>query len=210
MPAQTRTEELFNSLLHGVGAFAAVLGLLLLIRNETAPLRLFSFSLFSGSMILLFASSCLYHAAANGPYKLIIRKIDYLAIYLLIASTYTPFTLLLLADVRGWSVFILVWLLAVVGILYDLLPRATSHRVIPVTLYLLMGWMALVLAPALLEKLTGIGFAWLVAGGLSYTFGLIFYALDERVSFFHAVWHLFVLAGSAFHFWVVYRYIAQN
>lgn len=207
MTEQTRHEEFFNSTLHAIGALGALAGLLLLVRNETEPLRVFSYSLFCGSMIILYSSSSLYHAI-NGSLKQTVKKIDQLAIYLLIASTYSPFTLILLADdIRGKLVFFSVWILALIGILYDLLSRSTASRSVPVAIYLLMGWMALILAVPLLEKLSLSGFLWLLSGGLSYTFGLVFYAFDERVPFFHAVWHLFVLAGSFFHFWVVYRYI---
>lgn len=209
MAEQSRHEEVFNSILHAIGAMGSSIGLVLLTWGETDPWRLFSFCLFGGSMIILYSSSALYHAV-SGSTKQIIKKIDQLSIYLLIASTYSPFTLILLPDKRGWTVFITVWLLALVGIIYDLIPRSSTHRVIPVTIYLLMGWMALVLAGPLQEKLSVGGFLWLLTGGLFYTSGLIFYALDERVRFFHAIWHLFVLAGSLFHFLVVYRYIAQT
>ena len=208
MAEQTRLEEVFNSTLHAIGAIAAITGLLLLVRGEGDPLRLFSYTLFCGSMVILYSSSSFYHAT-TGAQKQTAKKIDQLAIYLLIASTYAPFALILLADdSRGKLVFVCVWLLAIIGILYDLISHSPPSRGIPVTIYLLMGWMALILATPLMEKLSLNGFLWLLAGGLSYTFGLLFYAFDQRVRFFHAAWHLFVLAGSFFHFWVVYRYIA--
>lgn len=208
MAEQTRHEEIFNSILHAFGAIAAVAGLLLLVRGESDPLRLFSYTLFCGSMVILYSSSSIYHATTS-TLKRTAKKIDQLAIYLLIASTYSPFTLILLVDdIRGKLVFACVWLLALIGILYEVVARSPANRGIPVAIYLLMGWMALILAVPLTEKLSLNGFLWLLAGGLSYTFGLIFYAFDRRVRFFHAVWHLFVLAGSFFHFWVVYRYVA--
>jgi hemolysin III len=208
MAEQSRHEELFNSALHAGGALASVAGLVILLQGVADPWRLFSFSLFSASMVVLYSSSALYHAL-TGPTKQIIKKIDHLCIYLLIASTYAPFTLVMLRDLRGWSVFAAVWFLAIIGIIYDLLPRVSIHRGIPVTLYLLMGWMALLLAGPLQEKLSAQGFLLLLAGGCCYTFGLLFYALDERVRYFHALWHLCVLAGSLFHFLVVYLYIAR-
>jgi len=208
MAEQTRQEEMFNSILHAIGAIAAIAGLLLLARGESNPLRLFSYTLFCGSMVFLYSSSSFYHAT-TGALKQTAKKVDQLAIYLLIASTYAPFTLILLADdARGKLVFVCVWLLALIGIFYDLISPSPASRAIPVTIYLLMGWMALILAAPLMEKLSLNGFLWLLAGGLSYTFGLLFYAFDQRVRFFHAAWHLFVLAGSFFHFWVVYRYVA--
>jgi hemolysin III len=208
MAEQTRLEEVFNSSLHAIGAIAAITGLLVLVRGEGDPLRLFSYTLFCGSMVILYSSSSFYHAT-TGAQKQTAKKVDQLAIYLLIASTYAPFALILLAgDTRGKLVFVGVWLLALIGILYDLVSESPANRNIPVMIYLLMGWMALILAVPLMEKLSLNGFLWLLAGGLSYTFGLLFYAFDHRVRFFHAAWHLFVLAGSFFHFWVVYRYIA--
>jgi len=208
MSEQSRLEEIFNSTLHGVAAIASTFGLILLLRGEATLWRILSFSLFSGSMVILYTSSALYHAT-NGQLKRIIKKIDCLSIYLLIAGTYSPFALVLLRNGRGWFVFAVVWLLALIGIVYELIPRASEHRKFPVAIYLLMGWLALLLANPLLEKISVTGFSWLLAGGLSYTFGLIFYALEDRVRYFHAVWHLFVIAGSLFHFAVVYRYIAN-
>lgn len=208
MSEQSRPEEIFNSTLHGVAAIASTFGLILLLHGETTLWRILSFSLFAGSMVILYTSSALYHAT-NGRIKRLIKKIDCISIYLLIAGTYSPFALVLLRNGRGWFVFAVVWLLALVGIVYELLPRTSEHRIVPVALYLLMGWLALLLADPLLEKLSVTGFSWLLAGGLFYTFGLIFYALEDRVRYFHAVWHLFVIAGSLLHFAVVYRYIAS-
>ncbi len=208
MPEQSRPEEIFNSTLHGIAAVASTIGLILLLRGETISMRILSFWLFSGSMVILYTSSALYHALV-GRRKKLVKKIDCLSIYLLIAGTYSPFALVLLRNGLGWFVFGIVWLLALIGIIYELIPRTSDHRIIPVTLYLLMGWLALLLANPLLDKLTTTGFSWLLAGGLFYTFGLLFYALEERVRYFHAVWHLFVMVGSLFHFLVVYRYIAN-
>ncbi len=207
MKEQSPGEELFNSGLHIFGSLAAIAGLVLLIYRQTDVWKICSFSIFSGTMILLYTTSALYHAT-SGPNKSIIKKLDYLAIYLLIAGTYSPFTLVLLRDKWGWPAFATIWGLAVIGIIYDLVPRKTDHRIVPVTLYLLMGWMALLLAKPLYESLSPAGFAWLLCGGLAYTFGLLFYALDKRVRYFHAVWHLFVLFGSFFHYLAVYLYIA--
>ena len=208
MKQQSPREELFNSALHGLGALAAIAGLFVLLYRQTDSWKISSFSIFCGTMFLLYTTSSLYHATTNGRIKRIIKKLDHLAIYLLIAGTYAPFTLVLLRDSWGWQAFSAAWILALCGIIYDLLPRQNDGRAVPVTIYLLMGWMALLLAKPLLEQLSPAGFAWLFCGGLSYTFGLIFYALDERVPYFHAVWHLFVLAGSFFHYLAVLLYIA--
>lgn len=208
MKHQSAIEELFNTITHLLGTVAALIGLILLIRQQTDPWKLLSFSIFGGTMILLYATSTVYHAISGRAAKKILRKLDHLAIYMLIAGTYAPFTLVTLRSNWGWSVFGIVWTLALVGIVIDLLPNKRGHRAIPMTIYLLMGWMALFLAHPLLENLPTNGFVLLVCGGLFYTFGLIFYGLDERVRFFHTIWHLFVLAGSFFHFLTVYQFIA--
>lgn len=207
MNYQSATEEHINSLIHLLGTLAALLGLILLLRQQTDPWKLVSFTIFGGTMVLLYAISTLYHFL-NGRAKKILRKLDHLAIYLLIAGTYAPFTLVTLRNDWGWPVFGVVWLLALVGILVDLRQHENGHRTIQVVIYLAMGWMALGLARPLLDSLPLPGFIWLLCGGLSYTLGLIFYSLDKRVRFFHAIWHLFVLAGSFFHFLTVYRYLA--
>lgn len=207
MKKQTPHEELFNSILHAFGALAASAGLLLLLSRATDSWRLVSFSIFCGTMIILYATSALYHAL-SGRAKKIIKKLDHLAIYLLIAGTYTPFTLVVLRNGWGWPAFGIIWGLALIGIVYDLFPHKNNSRAIPVAIYLLMGWLALLLAKPLLDKLSLSGFILLLAGGLFYTCGLLFYAFDERVRFFHAIWHAFVLLGSFFHYMTVYLYIA--
>ncbi len=207
MNCQSATEERFNSLIHFIGSIAALIGLILLLRQQSDPWKLVSFSLFGGTMVILYAASALYHFT-EGPAKRILKKLDQLAIYALIAGTYAPFTLVTLRNDWGWPMFISVWVLAIVGIVIDLLPNRNGRRTIPILIYLLMGWLALLMAKPLLDTLPPAGFIWLLCGGLCYTFGLIFYGLDARVRYFHAIWHLFVLAGSFFHFLTVYRYIA--
>lgn len=130
----------------------------------------------------------------------------YLSIYLLIAGTYTPFTLVTLRGAWGWSLLCVIWSLAVLGIGLDLLPKK-GRRVLPVVIYLLMGWLILIAINPLLQALTSAGFAWLLSGGLFYTVGVVFYALDEKVSYFHGIWHLFVLAGSLSHYLTVLFYV---
>mgnify|MGYP001275833271 CR=1 FL=1 len=207
MHSQTATEERFNSLTHLLGTVAALIGLVFLIRQQTDPWKIVSFSIFGGTMVILYATSTIYHAM-RGRAKRILRKLDHLAIYTLIAGTYAPFTLVTLRNDWGWAAFVFVWILAVLGIIIDLRPNPTGSRTIPVIIYLLMGWMALFLAKPLLDHLPLTGFIWLVCGGLSYTLGLLFYGFDEKVRFFHAIWHLFVLSGSLMHYLAVYNFIA--
>ncbi|MCW8892904.1 MAG: hemolysin III family protein, partial [Deltaproteobacteria bacterium] len=142
MQEQSPQEERFNSFLHGAGALGSLLGLIVLIYGETDPWKVVSFSIFCGTMILLYSSSALYHAV-DGSAKKILKKLDHLAIYLLIAGTYTPLTLVELRDGWGWAAFSTVWALATIGIVYDLIPRKSANRAIPIAIYLLMGWMAL-------------------------------------------------------------------
>ncbi len=207
MNSQTATEERFNSITHFLGTIAAMIGLVLLIRQQTDPWKIFSFSVFGGTMILLYATSTIYHAM-RGQTKKLLRKLDHLAIYILIAGTYAPFTLVTLRGNWGWAAFSVVWLLALTGIVIDLQHHPGSSRKLQIGIYLAMGWMALLLAKPLLDQLPLAGFIWLLCGGLSYTLGLIFYGYDERVRFFHTIWHLFVLAGSFFHYLAVYQFIA--
>ena len=207
MNCQSATEERFNSLTHMLGSIASMIGLILLLRQQSDPWKIVSFTIFGSSMVLLYAISALYHLM-SGPPKKILQKLDHLAIYLLIAGTYAPFTLVILRDDWGWPVFATVWVLAVIGIVVDLLPNPKGRRIIPVLIYLSMGWMSLVLARPLLDNLPLLGFVWMLGGGLFYTFGLIFYGLDDRVRFFHTIWHIFVLTGSFLHFLTVYQFIA--
>jgi len=207
MNSQTATEERFNSITHLLGTIAALIGLVLLIRQQSDPWKLLSFSVFGGTMVLLYATSTIYHAM-RGQTKKLLRKLDHLAIYILIAGTYAPFTLVTLRNNWGWLAFSVVWLLALTGIIIDMQHHPGSSRKLQVGIYLAMGWMALLLAKPLLDQLPLTGFIWLLCGGLCYTFGLIFYGYDRRIRFFHAIWHLFVLAGSFFHYLTVYHFIA--
>jgi hemolysin III len=156
-------------------------------------------------MILLYGASTLYHSV-RGAAKRVLVKFDHCAIYLLIAGTYTPFALVTLRGPWGWSLFGVVWGLAVVGIVKEL--SLGRERVPSVPLYVAMGWLALIAAVPLVRELPWAALAWLVAGGLCYTGGIVFYANDERWRHAHGVWHLFVLAGTACHFVTVMLYVA--
>lgn len=200
--------ELFNSLSHIVGLAASIAGLVVLVvlaSQQGDPWKIVSFSIYGATLILLYTSSVLYHSF-DGPIKNLFRKFDHLAIYLLIAGTYTPFTLVTLQGVWGWTIFGIVWGLAVTGIAIDLLPNK-GLRILPIIIYLLMGWIILIALKPLLKALTFAGFVWLLIGGLCYTFGILFYAFDSRWRYFHTIWHLFVLAGSACHYFSVLFYV---
>jgi hemolysin III len=200
--------ERFNTISHLLGAIAACAGLavlvMLAIRQDDAW-KLISFSVYGLTLILVYTFSTLYHGL-RGRSKDICRKLDHLSIYLLIAGTYTPFTLVTLRGVWGWSIFGVVWGLAVLGITLELLPQ-NGRRILPVLIYLVMGWVILVALKPLLQVLPPAGFGWLLAGGLLYTVGVVFFALDRKVSYFHNIWHLFVLAGSISHYCAVLLYV---
>lgn len=203
-----KKEELFNSVSHIVGAALALAGLVVLVVSAAQrgdAWRVTSFSVYGGTLFLLYLASSLYHAT-TGRAKKIFRVIDHQSIYLLIAGTYTPFTLVPLRGAWGWSLFGVVWGLAVFGIILDAV-RGQGRRIPQLVIYILMGWLILIALKPLLAALPPWGLAWLIAGGLFYTSGVAFYALDKRFPYFHGVWHLFVLAGSACHYFSVLFYV---
>ncbi|MHB8743196.1 MAG: PAQR family membrane homeostasis protein TrhA [Sulfuricaulis sp.] len=201
--------ERLNSISHLMGtvlALAGTIALLILAARQADPWKIVSFSLYGASLFLLYGISTLYHSLRNRA-KAVFRKLDHLAIYLLIAGTYTPFALVTLRGGWGWSLFGIIWGLAGVGMAVEFLPRRGA-RVLPMVIYLLMGWLALIALRPLLQVLPTIGFVWLLVGGLCYTFGIVFYALDTRLRHAHGVWHLFVLAGSVCHYIAIFFYVA--
>jgi hemolysin III len=200
--------ERFNSISHVMGAAAALAGLVVLVvaaSRQGDPWKIVSFSIYGVTLLLLYTSSAIYHSL-RGKAKDFFQKLDHHAIYLLIAGTYTPFALVTLRGAWGWSLFGVIWGLAVLGIVVDSLPQK-GLRILPVVIYLLMGWLVLMALKPLLQVLPSMGFLWLLVGGLFYTGGIVFYALDERVRHFHGIWHLFVLAGSISHYLTVLYYI---
>lgn len=201
--------EKFNSISHLVGAGLAALGTALLVVLAARlgdPWKIVSFSVYGAMLIALYVVSTLYHSL-RGHAKGVLRKLDHCAIYLLIAGSYTPFALVSLRGAWGWSLLGVVWGLAVLGIVQEIW-LAKGARVLSLVIYMLMGWLALVAISPLLTALTPHGFAWLAAGGICYTVGIIFYATDEKLRHGHGLWHLFVMGGSACHFFTVLRYVA--
>ncbi len=203
--------EKFNSISHVVGAALALAGLAVLVvlaSFKADPWKIVSFSIYGTTLVLLYTCSALYHSF-KGRAKDIFRKLDHCMIYLLIAGTYTPITLVTLRENHtawAWSIFGVVWGLAVFGIVWDTMQRRGA-RILPVVIYLLMGWLIVIALKPMSQALPAGGFALLIAGGLAYTLGVIFYAMDTRIRHFHGVWHLFVLAGSICHFLTVLLYI---
>ena len=201
--------ERFNSVSHLVGAVLALAGMVALIviaARQGDPWKIVSFSVYGACLFSLYASSTLYHSLRHRA-KAVFRKLDHLAIYLLIAGTYTPFALVTLRGGWGWSLFGAIWGLAAVGMALEFLPRRGA-RILPVVIYVLMGWFVLVALKPLLRALPWAGFVWLLLGGLFYTFGIVFYGLDAKLRHAHGVWHLFVLAGSVSHYLAIYLYVA--
>ncbi|MDQ7989763.1 MAG: hemolysin III family protein [Candidatus Dactylopiibacterium sp.] len=202
---QTRGEEIANWISHSLGLAAAIAGFPALVYVTThhgSALNITAVSIYASTMVLMFAASTLYHMVPHGRLKRIFRKVDHAAIYLLIAGTYTPFTFSVLAGPWGWTLFGLIWSLAALGLFLKFSDRL-RHEWLSSGLYLLMGWLVVIAAVPLFRNLPGVGSAWLIAGGLAYTGGVAFYALDSRLRYGHFVWHLFVLAGAACHFFAV-------
>lgn len=207
LPGATIGEEIANSVTHGIGAALSVAALVILVIAAAlrgAAAHIVSCAVFGATLVLLYLSSTLYHALTHAGAKRVFRIFDHAAIYLLIAGTYTPFTLVTLGGAWGWSLFAVVWTLAVAGIVLKCFFIGRFHA-LSTTVYVLMGWLAVVALRPLLHAIPPSGFFWILSGGLLYTLGVVFFASRRRYS--HAVWHLFVLGGSACHVVAVYRYV---
>ena len=206
----SREEEIANSVSHGIGLVAALVATPFLIlhavhRGETG--FIVGASIFAATMVLLYLFSTLYHALPSGKAKRVFRLIEHSAIFLLIAGTYTPFTLGVLQGAWGWTLLGLVWGLAIIGVTLKLFDRM-SHPVVSTGLYLLMGWLILIAIEPLTARIPTAGLFWLVAGGVAYTAGVIFFAADGRLRYGHFIWHLFVMAGTTCHYFAVLGYAA--
>jgi hemolysin III len=200
--------ERLNSITHLVGAALALAALVVLIIVAAVGgdvWRIASFTIFGVTLFLLYLISTLYHSL-RGPVKGVFRVLDHQAIYLLIAGSYTPFTLVTLRAGVGWWMFGAIWGLAVAGIALDAVRR-TGRRIVPMVIYIGMGWMILFAMEPLLAALPAPGFRLLLAGGLFYTFGIVFYVLDHWYPWSHGIWHLFVLAGSICHYFAILIYV---
>jgi len=201
--------ERLNSITHLFGAVAAAAGLVVLVvlaAQQGDAWKLVSFSVYGATLFLLYLFSTLYHST-RGSAKPILAKLDHVAIYLLIAGSYTPFTLVTLRGAWGWTLFGMIWGLAVLGIVVDSLHSNGARRILPIVIYIVMGWLVLIAFKPLIAALPHAGVLWLVAGGLFYTLGIVFYALDKKLRHAHGIWHLFVLAGSISHYLAVLIYV---
>ncbi len=207
---QTPAEEIANSLTHGTGALLAVAGLVPLTLTAATggdARRIVGCSVFGAALVLLYATSTLYHALTHARAKQVLRAFDHSAVYLLIAGTYTPFTLVTLRGAWGWSLFGVVWGLAALGVTLRLTLRRRPTA-LAITLYVGMGWCALVALHPLARALSPAGLALLLAGGVAYSAGVGFY-LWRRLRFHHAIWHGFVLLGSVLHYFAILLTVAR-
>jgi hemolysin III len=206
---QSLGEEIANSVSHGVALVAAIVAIPFLMASSRhlSAVSLVGAIVFAATMVLLYLTSTLYHALPAGRAKRVFMKLDHGAIYLFIAGSYTPFALGALGGAWGWTLFGLVWSMAAVGVTLKAFDRL-SHPGLSTGLYLLMGWLVLIAAVPLVERVPFAGVMWLVAGGLAYTLGVVFFVLDSRLRYAHAVWHGFVVAGTTCHFFAVLGYAA--
>jgi len=198
-------EELANSLTHGAGLMLSIAGfivLLVLAAMRGSAWRIVSCAVYGSTLICLYTASTLYHGIPSRRLKRVLKTCDHSAIYLLIAGTYTPFLLVNLRGSWGWSLFAVIWGLAVAGILFKVW-FVEHFPILSTAVYLLMGWLALVAVKPMLLSVPHSGLLWLLAGGLLYTVGVVFYAW-KKVPYNHAIWHGFVIAGSTCHYFAVF------
>ena len=198
------SEEIANGITHGIGVLLSIAGLVILIvqaaRYGTAW-HVVSYTIFGSTMFILYLASTLYHSIQHQKAKIILRIIDHSAIFLLIAGTYTPFVLVTLRGAWGWSLFGIIWGLAITGIIFKCITIG-RFRILSVFIYIAMGWLVVIAMPKIINALDRTSLVLLISGGLSYTLGTIFYAW-KNLPFSHAVWHLFVLGGTITHFFAV-------
>lgn len=207
----SKKEELANSITHGVGIALSLAALVILVSFASMkgdPWKIVSFSIYGASLVVLYTASTLYHSFSSVKVKHYLKIFDHAAIYLLIAGTYTPFMLVMLRESIGWVLFGVVWILALVGMCFKLF-FAGRFNVLSTIIYLLMGWMVVIAFKPMVEHIPEGGLYWLLAGGLSYSLGVIFY-LWKRIPYHHAIWHLFVLGGSICHFFAVLFYVLPS
>lgn len=201
-------EEFANSITHGVGLALSLTGLavlLVLAFWKGTAWHVATFAVYGATLVLLYAASTAYHAARSPRRKRIFQILDHSSIYLLISGTYTPFTLILLRGGWGWTLFGLIWGLSLLGIVFKVFFLG-RFPIFSTAMYLLMGWLVLIAAKPVLAKIPGSGILWLLAGGVAYTVGVMFYAW-RRLPYHHAIWHVFVLAGSTCHYLAVLFYV---
>ena len=200
-------EETLNSISHGFAAIASVIGLIALTLNSSKQeWVLFSSIVYGLSLIILYTSSTLYHWSRNKKIKHVLRIADHCSIFILIAGTYTPILLISIGGSVGWYFFGIQWALVLIGIVFKIFYTG-KYEIISVLIYIIMGWMVIFKWDYLTNSISDTAFNLLLAGGIIYTIGILFYLLDSKIKYFHFVWHLFVITGSVFHYIVIFKYV---
>jgi hemolysin III len=208
-PLQSLGEEIANSVTHAIGVILSIIGMVVLLRTSMARGTVWhtvSCSLYGAFLSFLYLSSTLYHAIFHERAKRVFRKLDHISIYLLIFGTYIPLTLVVLNGPLGWTIFGLECGLCVLGILFKIIY---GHRfeLLSLIFYLLMGWIGVFAVKPILDAISFQGLFWMLLGGLFYSLGVFFYTGSEKYPYFHAIWHVFVLLGSACHFFLILQYV---
>lgn len=201
----TLGEEIFNAITHGVGAILSIVALVLLLIKAESLKETIVVTIFSLSSLMLYLMSTLFHSFPKGTTKNVFQRFDHLAIYLMIAGTYTPFSLLLLKPSTAYPLLAFQWVLAIVGIILKAI-WVKKFKHVHIIIFLLMGWSSIVLIKPIIEAFSGMGVMFLLLGGISYSIGVIFYVFS-LFKFHHAIWHLFVILGTFFHFLSLYFYL---
>ncbi len=203
LPEYSLSEELMNAISHGIGAALAIAAIVLLILNSNFTAKaVVSVTIYSSSLFILYIISTLYHALAPNKAKKVFRILDHCSIFLLIAGTYTPICLLVLDGVIGWVLFSVVWLAAIVGVVFNSIDIKKFAK-FSMICYIAMGWVVIFAIKPLIDSITSLQLALLVSGGIAYTVGAGLYGLGKKYKYIHSIWHLFVLAGSILHFFMV-------
>lgn len=208
LPKYTLCEELLNSISHGVGACLSVAALVLCIVQATLhgnAAGVVGASIYGSTLVILYCMSTLYHAITNRTARMVFRVFDHTSIYLLIAGTYTPITLVTLKGAMGWVLFGIVWATAILGITFNSISIERFKKFSMIS-YIVMGWAVVISIKDIIEKMPTVGLIFLLLGGIAYTVGIIFYVLKKK-KYMHSVWHFFVLAGSILQFFCIYLYV---
>lgn len=203
-------EEISNGITHGIGALLSIAGLVLLVvqaARHGSAWHVVSYSIFGSTMILLYLASTLYHSIQHPGTKAVLKKFDHSAIFLLIAGTYTPFLLVSIRGGWGWSLFGIIWGLAISGIVFKFL-LIEKFKILSVLVYIGMGWLVVLVFPKVIHSVSTLSLIFLIIGGVSYTLGTLFYVW-KKLPFAHLIWHIFVLGGTIMHFFAVWKIILK-
>ena len=206
---QTNTEEWFNTISHGMTALAAIVGFVILVmlgNSSEKCCTLFSSMIYGLSLVSLYTFSTLYHGLSNEKAKRVFQILDHCGIYLLIAGTYTPVLLVSIGGTTGWMIFGVQWTIALIGIVMKIFYTGKFDK-ISTLIYAVMGWMIVIKWQELVDSIPSDALNLIIAGGISYTLGIVFYLIDTRIKFSHFIWHLFVIAGSLIHYIMIVKYV---